>query len=100
MKVVNLFATLLAGCLCVSAAVPPGVVRQKLHTGFHFSKTSALPFVFEENAGQAPSDVDFIGRASNGTVLLKRTGVVLLPRDERDRTVTLSLSGAKTARPE
>src|SRR4051794_9318853 len=87
MKVVPLVtALLLCACTCLFGAVS--------------ESTPHLPFVFEENAGQASPDVDFIGRTQQGTVLLTRDGAILIPRGT-SRRLAMHISGARrsTARP-
>lgn len=53
-----------------------------------------LPLVFEPNVGQAPGEFDYVARGGSGTLLLGRTGAVLLPRSG-ESAVRMTLAGGR-----
>ena len=58
------------------------------------TSTPVLPLVFEPNRGQAASEFEYIARTQQGTVLVAKTGVLLLSASG-EQPVRMTIAGAR-----
>src|SRR5688500_10543369 len=58
-----------------------------------------LPLVFEPNRGQAPGEFEYVGRTAQGTVLIGKSGMALLPASGKD-AIRMQIRGAVAAQSE